>query len=126
MCRAAERYDRKDTDCDGEERRKVKRQRRNAEQYAAQELRRDDEKLFGTKDFQKRTPKELNRPRPHDKRCPKRDLCVRNPQVLVQNNRNHVQDHKRKTHRKIKRRNPFQRRVFRINKRLHNTQIKGC
>jgi hypothetical protein len=37
-----------------------------------------------------------------------------------------IQNHKRKPHRKVQTRNPFQRRMFKMTKRLHNTQLKEC
>ena len=107
---ATEGHHREDPHRDGEEMGHMQRQRSKAEQHAAQELRRDDEEFFGAENFQEGAPQEFDRPRPHDKRCPERDLCVRDPQILEQNRRDHVQNHKRKAHRKVQTRNPTERR----------------
>lgn len=97
----------KDRDRDGEERRQVKRQSSDTEQHAAQQLGRNDPELLRAVKLQKRTPQELDRPRPHDKRRPERNLGVRDVQVLEQNRRDHVQNDERKPHREIQARNPF-------------------
>ena len=104
--RPAEGNDRKDSNTDREEQRKLKRQGRDAEQNAAQQLAPHDPELLRPVKLQKRAPQKLDRPWPHDQRGPERDLRIRDPQVLVQNRRNHVQNHKRKTHRKVQTRNP--------------------
>ena len=112
VCGAAEGHDGQNRDHDREERRQVKCQSRNAEQYAAQKLSRNHEELLAAEKLQKRTPQKLDSPRPHDKRRPERYLRIRDTQILVHNRRNHVQHHERQAHRKIKRRYPAQRRTI--------------
>ena len=82
--------DGKDGDRNGEERRSVKRQSSKAEQYAAQELRRDDEEFFGAENFQEGAPQEFDRPRPHDQRRPERDPGAENPHILEHDGRDHA------------------------------------
>lgn len=107
----AECHNGKDCDRDGEERRHVKRQSRDTEQHAAQQLGRNDPEFFRAVQLQKRTPQKLDRPRPHDQRCPERNLGVRNPEVLEQNRRDHVQNNERQAHSKIQTRDPAERRI---------------
>lgn len=106
MRRPAEGNDRKDSNTDREEQRKVKRQGRDAEQNAAQQLAPHDPELLRPVKLQKRAPQKLDRPWPHDQRRPERNLRVRDAQVLEQDRRDHVQNHKRQAHRKIQTRDP--------------------
>ena len=101
----------KDRDRDGEERREVKRQSRDTEQYTAQQLGRDDPELLRTIQLQKRTPQEFDSPRPHDQGRPERNLGVRDAEVLEQYGRYHVQDYERQAHREIKCGDPAERRI---------------
>ena len=104
---AAESHHREQRDRNGEERRQVQRQGRQAEQHTAEKLRRDDPEFLRAVELQKRTPKKLDRPRPHDQRRPESDPSVRDAQVLEQNRRDHVQNDERQPHREIQARNPF-------------------
>ena len=89
----------KDNNTDREEQRKLKRKGRCAEHRSASGSRRPRTSSSGTTPGT--APQELDRPRPHDQRRPERYLSIRDPQLLVQNCRDHVQNDKRRTHRKV-------------------------
>ena len=105
----AESNRREQRDRNGEERRQVQRQGRQAEQHTAEKLRRDDPEFLRTVELQKRTPKKLDRPRPHDQRRPESNPGIRDAEVLEQHCRDHVQNDERQAHGKVQARDPMQR-----------------